>query len=153
MKTVADPAVTRSLIERLSALTPESQRRWGTLTPHEMLCHLGDAGEMVLRIRPRDRPLPRRRPWILKAIGLWTPLRWPHGWKTNPSQDPRLAGTRPSQFAADRERVVTSICALATAAPNENLEPVHGTFGAMSLHDWQRWAWKHTDHHLRQFGL
>ena len=41
-----------------AALTP---RRWGTLTPHEMLCHLDDAAEMVLRIRPRDRPVALRR--------------------------------------------------------------------------------------------
>ena len=152
MKTVADPAVLRRLVERLSALTPESRRRWGTLTPHEMLCHLGDAGEMVLRIRPRDRPLPRRRRWILKAIGLWTPLRWPHGWKTNPSQDPRRAGTRPSQFTADLDRVLAATRGIATAR-EDAIERVHGTFGTMSLRDWQRWAWKHTDHHLRQFGL
>ena len=48
MKTVADPSVLRSLVSRLRALAPKSERRWGTLTPHEMLCHLGDAGEMVL---------------------------------------------------------------------------------------------------------
>lgn len=37
MKTVANPAVLRSLVARLHALRPESGRRWGTLTPHEML--------------------------------------------------------------------------------------------------------------------
>ena len=40
LRTVADPAVLRSLKERLDKLSPDSQRRWGTLTPHEMLCHL-----------------------------------------------------------------------------------------------------------------
>jgi hypothetical protein len=48
MKTVADPVVRRSLIERLGALTTDSRRRWGPLTPHEMLCHLGDATAMVV---------------------------------------------------------------------------------------------------------
>jgi hypothetical protein len=51
VKTVVDPAVVESLIGRLTALTPETQRRWGTPTPHEMLCHLSDAAEMVLRVR------------------------------------------------------------------------------------------------------
>lgn len=152
MKTIADPAVLESLTERLAALTPESQRRWGTLTPHEMLCHLGDAAEMVLRIRPRDRPVPRRRRPFMKLLGLWTPLRWPHGWKTNPAHDPRLAGTRPSEFAADLKRVLDATRRLA-AASAERLEPAHGFFGRMSLRDWQRWAYKHTDHHLRQFRL
>ena len=53
MKAVANPVVLRSLVARLHALRPESGRRWGTLTPDEMLCHLGDAAAMVLRNRPR----------------------------------------------------------------------------------------------------
>ena len=31
--------------------------------------------------------------------------------------------------------------------------PSGGFFGAMSRDDWQRWAYKLTDHHRRQFGL
>ena len=62
MRTVADPAVRDALIARLGTVRPDSARRWGTLTAHEMLCHLGDAAEMVLGIRPRTRPVPARRP-------------------------------------------------------------------------------------------
>ena len=152
MKTVADPTVLRSLTERLAGLRPESRRRWGTLTPHEMLCHLGDAAEMVLRLRPRDRPVPLRHRPVMKLLGLWTPIRWPHGWKTNPAHDPRVGGTRPSEFAADLTRVLEATRRLTSARPDA-IEPAHGFFGRMSLRDWQRWAYKHTDHHLRQFGL
>jgi hypothetical protein len=152
VKTVADLRVLRSLTERLSALRPDSQRRWGTLTPHEMLCHLGDAAEMVLRIRPRTEPVVARPRPVIKQLGLWTPIRWPHGWQTNPAHNPRVAGTRPTDFAADLQRALTGIRGIATASP-EAIEPVHGFFGTMSVRDWQRWAYKHTDHHLRQFGL
>ena len=48
MPSIADSATFDSLIERLRALTPESERRWGTMTPNEMLCHLGDANEESL---------------------------------------------------------------------------------------------------------
>jgi hypothetical protein len=152
VKTVADPVVLRSLTERLMALRPESRRRWGTLTAHEMLCHLGDAGEMVLMIRRRERPIPRRRRPIFKWLALWTPMRWSHGQQTNPKHDPRIAGTRPSDFASDLVRALSAIQGIATAQADA-LEPVHGLFGTMSIRDWQRWAYKHTDHHLRQFGL
>jgi hypothetical protein len=152
MRTVADPAVLRSLIERLHALRPDSGRRWGTLTPHEMLCHLGDANSMVLRTRPRTRPVPDRRRPVIKCLVLWSPIRWPHGWPTNPMQDPRAGGTQPSVFAADLARVIGGLEGIAAARAGA-LEPLHGTFGDMSLSDWQRWAYKHTDHHLRQFGL
>jgi hypothetical protein len=107
---------------------------------------------MVLRIRPRDRPVPILSRPVVKWLALWTPVRWPRGWETNPHQNPRINGTRPSDFNADKLRVVATLDGLATADP-ERLEPAHGFFGVMSLADWQRWAFKHIDHHLRQFGL
>ena len=152
MRTVADPSVLSSLVQRLSKLEPTAERRWGTLTAHEMLCHLGDTMDMVLGRRPRAQPLPRRSRPIMRSVGLWSPIRWPHGWRTNPAHDPKLQGTRPSDFTADRDRVVRGLEALSAGGRNI-VEPVHSTFGTMAAADWQRWAFKHADHHLRQFGL
>jgi hypothetical protein len=50
------------------------------------------------------------------------------------------------------KRRLQALHALA-AATDGSLEPAHGFFGAMSTRDWQRWAYRHTDYHLRQFGL
>ena len=152
MKTVADPDVLRSLTDRLQRLRPDEARRWGTLTPHEMLCHLGDAQEMVLRIRPRTVPVPPRRRPIVKTFLLWTAVPWPHGVPTNPRHDPRAEGTRPSDFEKDRARAIDSLAGIAVAAPN-SLEPGHGIIGTMTTRDWQRWAYRHVDYHLRQFRL
>lgn len=152
MKTVADPEVLRSLEERLDRLRPDTRRRWGTLTAHEMLCHLGDAAAMVLRTRPRKAPLPERSRPIVKLLALWSPMPWTHGLATNPMHDPRAEGTRPSDFIQDLSRAVAGIEGIA-GAKADDLERVHGSFGRMSLRDWQRWAYRHTNHHLRQFGL
>jgi hypothetical protein len=116
-----------------------------------MMCHLGDATAMVLGDRPRTVPIAPRHRALVKALMLWSPLRWPHGVPTNPRHDPRRDGTRPSAFVRDRDRAVDGLRRL--AAPPGPLEPAHGIFGAMSARDWQRWAYKHTDHHLRQFGV
>ena len=151
MKTVRDARVRQSLIARLQNVRPDSTRRWGTLTPHEMLCHLGDASEMALRTRPRPTRVRERRRPLFKALLLWTAIRWPHGVKTNPSHDPRAGGTRPTVFSDDLARTVAALEAIGAASAG--LEPFHGLFGAMSVRDWQRWAYKHTDFHLRQFGV
>ena len=150
-RTVAKPAVLQQLVDRLFSVTPDAPRRWGTLTSHEMLCHLGDAGEMVTLVRPRVRPVHVGRRPLVKWAWLWLPKRWPHGVPTNPMHDPRAAGTRPTDFDCDRQRVVSALRAIATA-PSGSLEPRHGLFGTMTTGDWQRWAYRHTDHHLRQFG-
>ena len=153
MKTIAEESVLAGLVSRLGDLTPESGRRWGTLTPAEMLCHLGDACQSVLgqRVPPGPPPSAAPRP-VLKWLILYSPMPWPKGAKTRPGVDPKRDGTRPGDFERDRTRAITGLTTLASA-PAERLNPVHFMVGPMSRRDWQRWAYRHVDHHLRQFGL
>lgn len=149
MTSVSQPAVLAALIERLTALRPDADRRWGTLTAGEMLCHLGDASASVLSRRGGPAP-PHRR--VRKWLALYAPLRWPHTIRTPRGVDPRVDGTRPGEFESDRTRAIAGLRAVAAAAP-DSLPLGHGFFGRMTAADWRRWAYRHTDHHLRQFGL
>jgi hypothetical protein len=115
-----------------------------------MLCHLGDAAAMVVGERPRTTSV-HRAAWIVKWLFLWGPVPWPHGRQTNPMHDPRRAGTKPSDFERDRQRAIALLERI--AAGTDVVEPIHGLFGSMSVADWQRWAYRHTDYHLRQFGV
>jgi hypothetical protein len=149
VKLIADAGVLDELVRRLQVLAPMTSRRWGTLSAHEMLCHLADATASVLS-RPGDAASDRRL--VRKWVALFTPLPWPHDLKTPPHVDPRLGGTQPGVFEHDRERAIEGLRALAGAAASA-LPGAHGHFGAMRHRDWQRWGYRHTDHHLRQFGL
>ncbi len=148
MPTVSDLGTLASLVARLERLQQETQRRWGTMTAGEMLCHLGDANTGVLDPEVGRR---QRRPHpIVKWLALVSPLHWPHGLVTPKVVDPKAGGTRPGVFDRDRARAIDSLRVISTAT---TMSPIHSIFGPMSVPDWQRWAWKHTDHHLRQFGL
>ena len=153
MSSIADAKTLNDLVERLRLLRPETSRRWGTLTAGEMLCHIGDAHESVLGIRvPPGSPPPGPPRPVLKWMALYGPIPWPKGAKTRPGVDPRLQGTRPSDFERDRQRAITSLQQLAVADP-ASLSPRHFRFGPMSATDWYRWAYRHVGHHLRQFGV
>jgi hypothetical protein len=153
MSSIADPRALDRLVEGLRQLRPDTPRRWGTLTPAEMLCHLGDAHEAVLRIRVAPGPVPSGGPRpMLKWLALYGPIPWPKGAKTRAGVDPRREGTRPREFEADRRRAIASLQRLAAAEPAA-LATHHFRFGAMSAADWHRWAYRHVRHHLRQFGL
>jgi DinB family protein len=148
MATVAHPHALATLMARLERLEPGAPRRWGTMTAGEMLCHLGDANTGVLD--PREGRRKRRPRPIVKWLALVSPLPWPHGLVTPKVVDPKAGGTRPGMFDSDRTRAIDSLRSIATATA---MSPAHSILGPMTVRDWQRWAWKHTDHHLRQFGL
>lgn len=149
MSSVADPRVLARLVQRLEALRPDTPRRFGTLTPGEMLCHLGDGPPNILGRPPAaGAPLRRLRKWV----GLRSPLPWPHGARTAPHSDPRAGGTKPTDFERDRRRAIAELRRLALA-PDAELTASHAVFGRMTASDWKRWAYRHADHHLRQFGL
>ena len=150
MSSIEDPADLDRLLERLNTLRPETAARWGKLTAGEMLCHLGDATASVVRPAPSEEPVRPHR--FMKWLALRAPVAWPRGLPTPPSVDPHADGTKPTDFEEDRKRAIDELRKL-VSAPSDSLSPTHGAFGPMSARDWYRWAYRHTDHHLRQFGL
>ncbi|HJV89993.1 MAG TPA: hypothetical protein VJ623_06790 [Holophagaceae bacterium] len=148
--TLADPATHTRLVQRLEALRPDSPRRWGAMSAHEMLCHLGDAADAVLDPEA-PRPAVGAKP-LIKWIALRSGLPWPKGFQAPARIDARKGGTPPDDFEADRRRVLDGLARLA-AAPAHIWPRTHKVFGTMEPTDWLRWAFRHTDHHLRQFGL
>src|SRR5579885_536097 len=63
MKTLANPDDRLEILRRLRSIKPTSRRRWGEMTPHEMICHLSDAFHSCLgekEVRPASRWIPRR---------------------------------------------------------------------------------------------
>ena len=153
MKTIADPAVLEEVVERIRRLTPDSPRQWGTMTPGEMLCHIGDSGEMGLGTR--EVPVGAGKGFanrLAKWLILGTSIPFPKGVPTRARLDPRREGTKPTDFERDRERAIAGLRALATRNGAE-VGPTHGRFGPMTMADWQRQGFRHTDHHLKQFGV
>jgi hypothetical protein len=143
------PANIDELILRIGRLQPTSARQWGTMTPHEMLCHLADSFSAVLG----DRPASSAESWLsrtlVKWIALHTSLPWPRGVPTRPEVDPKQDGTKPVEFECDRKAVVELIRRF--VLPETQCVP-HPFFGAMSRDEWLLWGYGHVDHHLRQFG-
>jgi Protein of unknown function (DUF1569) len=138
------------LIERLGRLTPQNERQWGTLTPHEMLCHLSDSFLAVLG----DRPASQADTWfgrsVVKWVALHTSMPWPQGVPTRPEVNPKIGGTQPTEFEHDRREVIQLLRRF--VEPRTQFH-THPGFGRMTRHEWLLWGYGHLDHHLRQFGL
>jgi len=151
MKTLAQERCRAELLRRLATVRPESAAQWGRMSSHQMLCHLSDACRVALgeqRVSPASGLLQRT---VVKWIALYVPMRWPPGIPTRPEIDQYCDGTRPADFRADVSQVAILLGRI-TARPADDAWPAHPIFGRMSSAAWLRWAYLHTDHHLRQFG-
>ena len=100
-RTIFDPTSRNQLLERLTRLRPDSVRRWGRMTPNEMMCHLEDSmrvatGESTARPRKSMMSNPLLRTLIVHYIP------WPKG---KAQTVPEMLATRPSEFEADRQRL------------------------------------------------
>ena len=114
----------------------------------QMLSHLAVAMEWVTRDGDA-RPWPRKPSKLLKFVALRVPLRWPRG-IANP-MNPAGVEIASEEFDAFRQRVLEGLSAMSRWEVSGRTPP-HPAFGPMSTWEWRRWAWKHADHHLRQFG-
>jgi len=149
MRTLARPDDLADLLRRLQAVRPDSAARWGRMSAHQMICHLGDAMLIAAdqkAVTPRTGP---RQRTIVKWIALYVPARWPAGIRTVTEIDQEIGGTKPQDFVSDVRELETR---LRRFADEQAMCPTHPIFGPMSRTAWLRWAYLHTDHHLRQFG-
>ena len=151
VKTLANERDRNDIERRLKMVGPDSQRRWGRMTAHQMVCHLSDSFLAVTGRKHMSMATGPLQRTVIKWVALHAPLPWPTGYPTRPEIDQAIGGTRPSDFAADVALLETLFVEF-TTDPADLDGLVHPIFGPMSQSDWLRWGYLHMDHHLRQFG-
>lgn len=135
---------------RLAALHPDTPRRWGTMSVHEMICHASDLFRVALGEREaRDKSGLLQRT-LVKWYALRLPVRWPRNLPTLREVRAQAGGTPTGDFDEDRAELSRLMDRLLAA---DGRLPPHPLFGPLSRNEWLRWAYLHTDHHLRQFGV
>ena len=148
MSTLAHSSAKAAVRQRIERLTPGTARRWGRMTPHQMVCHLSDAYRISSGERnpkPIDNFITRS---VVRLVALHTSLTWPKGAKTVPEADQEQEGTKPAEWDRDLADLLRRIDAF---SPLEG-HP-HPLFGPLTASEWNVWGFRHADHHLRQFGL
>jgi len=151
MRTLLNPLDKDQILSRLRSVRASTSRRWGKMTAHQMICHLGDGYKLYLGLivaAPPGFPYPNR---ILKWGCLWVPIPWPRGFKTLREIDQQSKGTPLSDFDSDMAEL-RDLLSRFTNTPQGFHWPDHPYLGHMSEKEWMRLGYLHADHHLRQFG-
>ena len=139
------------ITERLRSLTESDGACFGRMDVSQMLWHLRGAFQMAMnRVPCRTRWSALRGPWG-RYLVLKSPLPWLPGFPTLPELNAGRAGLPDADFCRTQDAVVGLVQEFCEAAP-VTLLTHHPLLGAMQREDWMRWGYRHTDHHLRQFG-
>jgi len=152
VKSLRHPADKEELLRRLSALQPDTRRRWGRMSPHQMVCHLSDSFLTLFGEKDVSSATGRLQRTVVKWVALQLPMAWPPGIPTRPEVDQEFGGTRPVEFGRDVEALLDIVERFTRQSPEFGWRP-HPIFGALTDQERMRWGYLHMDHHLRQFGL
>ncbi|WP_118976353.1 DUF1569 domain-containing protein [Taibaiella koreensis] len=148
MKTIFDPETRAALTGRIGRLEQGCKAQWGKMNVYQMLRHCQKNEELFLGHKLYKRLLMGR---LLGKIALRDILRderpMKHNQPTHPEFRIRENG---DNIKGERERWIALLKAY-DAYPLREL--VHPFFGLMTKEQIGRFVYKHTDHHLRQFGL
>ena len=147
MRSMFEPAARAYLEARLTRLTPDRSPAWGRMNAPEMVCHVSDAFRMALGdLAVRPRKLPLRYPVIKQLIIYLVPF--PRGAPTAPELRSRV----PAEWGGEVGTLRTLVNRFAERS-TDDAWPAHPAFGRFSGRAWGVLAYKHADHHFRQFGI
>ena len=147
MKSIFQTETRRELEARLARLDAKTPARWGKMSAPRMVCHLLDSARMAtgdLQVAPKWIPI--RYPPLKQLAIYWIPMA-----KGLPTA-PELIDRVPDSWEADVAALRAAIERVGQKASDDRW-PEHPAFGPMSAKMWGVLVYRHSDHHLRQFGV
>jgi len=145
-ETLLDDAVWESCLERIERLSSDARPRWGRMSVAQMLAHCAEVQEVM-----NGKPL-EGTPWLLRLAGplikraVLSRRPYPKGVKTHP----QYLQTSDKRFEPEKRRLLKALDEFRVAGAEGARHPL---FGPMSAEEAGWGAFKHLDHHLRQFGV
>ena len=95
-KTLESAAHVNELLDRMKSLRADSNRHWGKMNAHQMVCHLNDAFGFAMGRKQASDAVTFASRTIIRWVALHSTLTWPKGVETRPEMDQMVGGTRPA---------------------------------------------------------
>ncbi|MFL5739917.1 MAG: DUF1569 domain-containing protein [Flavisolibacter sp.] len=147
MKSVLDRSTREELTKRIETLNENSTALWGKMNIHQMLQHCILCEEMFLGRKKYKRALIGL---LFGRIGLRNMLKddRPLGRNAPTSTAFKIKGSD-GDMSSDKMKWISLVDEYSRY---DNDEFVHWFFGKMTKEQVGQFAYKHSDHHLRQFN-
>jgi hypothetical protein len=147
MKTIFDTQTINELLPRISSLKSNSKNEWGKMDAYQMLKHCTLSEEMFHGKKTYKRLFIGR---LFGALARNAILKNENPIKKNQPTHPEMRIKGRGDFESERTKWIQLLNAYSQFT---NLTFVHPFFGEMTKEEIGKYVYKHTDHHLRQFGV
>jgi hypothetical protein len=149
MNSIYDKASNDSMIARINKLTPESKALWGKMNAAQMCRHCAIAidiafGKGDLKVN-----------FLMKLLGKMLKKKVFYGGemgKNSPTAKEFII-TEDLDLQKTKAELITNFSRFASEGKSVIKTMNHPFWGKMTYEDWDALMWKHTDHHLKQFGV
>ncbi len=146
MQTLFEKSNYDQLVARLEKITEAVQPLWGKMNAAQMMHHLNLTMEAPLgKITPKGKPVFFMR--LFKGV-LYNDKPFGKGDPT--PKDFKV--TDSFNFDEEKKKAVDNLGELFNKGLSSTYKP-HVFFGELTNEQWGKHFYKHTDHHLRQFGV
>ena len=143
-----DPALRASFSERVKKLNRDTKAAWGKFSASGMLAHLNDSYRMSTgELKVKSKNLPLRYPVIKQLVIYIAPFP-----KSAPTAPELIARCDGAVLDDEKKAFEAMFEKLAKIQPGAAL-PEHPAFGELTYKAYGVLMARHTDHHLRQFGV
>ena len=146
MKTIFDQETRAKLIHRINTLNENSRAQWGKMNVYQMLKHCRLWEEMLMGKKKYKRVFIGR---LFGKIALRMVLKDEKPMSRNAPTIPELKIKENGDVSSEKAKWIALI---EEHTHFSNPDFVHPFFGKMTEEQIGYFAYKHTDHHLRQFN-
>lgn len=150
MKSIFNTEAYNEILSRLDTLSEESQAKWGKMNVTQMLSHCKQPISLALGEATIKKPNALKR-MLFKLISpsLYNDKPWKQGLPT--AKEYVIVDTE--AFEAEKQALKQNIDKIHKAEDYFKPSKVHPYFGRFTAEQWGKSAYKHLDHHFRQFGV
>ncbi len=147
--TLLNKDTTGHIIQRINRLNVLAKPLWGEMSATEMLLHCNLCNMQILT-EGRSNHKTTIKQFLLRIIAIYLAPDFKKNIKADERNDTK-GKIDSGLFEKEKEKFVELINLFPKI--NKELTLTHPAFGNISTKEWGVAAFKHMDHHLRQFGV
>lgn len=150
MKNIFDSQTIKELKTRLHQIDGTSKAQWGKMNVYQMLKHCTENERLMLRQKTLKRLFIGR---LFGPMALKSNIKDDAPLGRNSPTHPDLKFNGQGNVDSQKQAWLQLLDKYPTMQPEDYRSFTHPFFGKMNSEQVSQFAYKHIDHHLRQFGV